>query len=104
MKTSLALIALCAWVLLLGACDKTPVDPTAPEVNQPAPNEYGATQGPATDPSLPPAESVFPPGTNAKTDPTLGETDGTRMPKQESDVKLLPGQNNDHSAPLSPAK
>src|SRR3990167_12853 len=104
MKKPLALIALCPWVLLLSACDKTPVVPTAPDANQPAPNEYGATQGPATDPSLPRAESAFPPGTNARTDPALGETDGTRKPKQESDVKLLPGQNNDHSAPLSPAK
>jgi hypothetical protein len=37
-------------------------------------------------------------------DPALGETDGTRKPKQESEVKLMPGQNNDHSAPLGPTR
>ena len=57
--------------------------------------------GLSTDPSLPPASSVFPPGT---TDPALGKTDGTRKPAQESDTKPMPGQNNDHSAPLSPAR
>jgi hypothetical protein len=33
--------------------------------------------------------------------PTMTQPDGTRKPAQESDTKLLPGQNNDHSAPLS---
>lgn len=103
MNTPLTLIALCACVVLLGACDKTPEAPTAPVVNQPVPDGYGATAGPASDPSLPPAESVFPPGAEARTDPALGETDGTRKPKQASEQKLLPGQNNDHSAPLSSA-
>lgn len=105
MKTPLNLIALCAVALLLGACDKTPLSPPKPTLSSPVPAESGTTPAaPVADPSLPPAESVFPPGSDAKSDPALGETDGTRKPKEESEEKLLPGQNNDHSAPLSPPK
>jgi len=42
------------------------------------------------------------PANDAQADPALEDTDGTRKPKKESDEQLLPGQNNDHSAPLSP--
>lgn len=48
---------------------------------------------------MPSAESVFAPGDAAKADPALGKTDGTRKPAQESETKLMPGQNNDHWAP-----
>ncbi|MBT9549724.1 MAG: hypothetical protein IV088_02660 [Hydrogenophaga sp.] len=101
MNTPSALIALCACVISLSACDKKPTTPPTPTLSLPVPSVSGATTGPSTDPSLPPAASVFPPGT---TDPALGATDGTRKPAQESDTKPMPGQNNDHSAPLSPAK
>lgn len=94
MKTSLGWIALFACGSLLMGCDRTP--PTPAMSNAPPPATAPAT----TDPSLPPAESVIPPGSAAKEDPAQGQTDGTRKPAQESDTKLLPGQNNDHSAPL----
>lgn len=104
MNKPFALIALCAGVVFLGACDKTTPAPPKPIINQPGLNESGATTGSVANPPVPSAESVLMPGNAATADPALGETDGTRKPKQESDVKLLPGQNNDHSAPLSPAK
>lgn len=105
MNTPSALIALSACVMLLSACDKTPIKPPTPTLSTPLPSTSGgATTGTPTDPSLPSASSVFPPGTAPKADPTLGPTDGTRKPAQESETKPMPGQNNDHSAPLSPAK
>jgi len=104
MKTPLAAIALCAGVMVVSACDKTAPAPPKPVVSMPAPAESGFTAGPAIDPSLPSAASVFPSGTAAQVDPAPGKTDGTRKPAQESAGVLMPGQNNDHSAPLSPAK
>lgn len=104
MNTPSTWIALCACAMCLSACDKKPSDLPTPTLSSPMPGGSGAATGPATDPSLPSAESVIPPGTAAKDDPALGETDGTRKPKETSDKALLPGQNNDHSAPLSPAK
>ena len=101
MNTPSALIALCACVMSLSACDKKPSDPPTPVLSSPVPVGTGTPAGTPTDPSLPSAASVFPSGT---TDPALAKTDGTRKPAQESDTKPMPGQNNDHSAPLSPAK
>ncbi|MDQ7745072.1 hypothetical protein [Hydrogenophaga pseudoflava] len=98
MKTSSVLIALVAGGSLLTACDRT--TPTPPVSTAPPPASAPAT----TDPSVPPAASVIPPGSVAKEDPALGQTDGNRKPAQESDTKLLPGQNNDHSAPLGTAR
>lgn len=100
MPTPCAVIALCACAMCLSACDKTPVKPPTPALSMPLPGAARATAGASTDPSLPPAESVFPPGTAARTD----ATDGTRKPAQTSDTVPLPGQNNDHSAPLSTAR
>lgn len=86
-------ITLFACGPLLMGCDKTPTTSPLPTA---APS--------AADPSVPSAESVFAPGDAAKADPALGKTDGTRKPAQESETKLMPGQNNDHSAPLGTAK
>lgn len=87
-------IALLASAFLLMGCDRAPTTPP------PTSNALPPATAPATDPSVPPTESVIPPGSAAKEDPAQGQTDGTRKPAQESDTKLLPGQNNDHSAPL----
>lgn len=98
MKTPSTLIVLFACGALLSACDKLPKQPPTPTMTQPASTPSAA------DPSVPAAASVFAPGDAIKADPALGKTDGTRKPAQESDTKLLPGQNNDHSAPLSTPK
>ncbi|UCU93182.1 hypothetical protein [Hydrogenophaga taeniospiralis] len=104
MNTPLNLIALCASVVLLTACDKTAPAPPTPMLSQPVAAEPGATASSEVNTSVPSAESVLPPANAASADPALGATDGTRKPKQESETKLLPGQNNDHSAPLNTAK
>ena len=101
MNTSSVLIALCACVTCLTGCDKKPSDAPMPVLSSPVPVGAVTPAGTPTDPSLPSASSVFPSGT---TDPALAKTDGTRKPAQESDTKPMPGQNNDHSAPLSTAK
>jgi hypothetical protein len=98
-------IALSTCLLWLTACDKTPTAQPTPIVNQPVPAESGATAGSGANTSVPPAESVFPPANAAQAEPVLKETDGTRKPAQEPEampvLKPMPGQNNDHSAPLS---
>jgi len=104
MSTPFALIALCAFALSLGACDKTPTSPPTPTVNRPAPTESGVATGALADPSLPSAQSVFPPASIAAAGSAPGRTDGLRNPAQESTGMPMPGQNNDHSAPVRPAK
>lgn len=95
MNTPWTLVTVFACGALLSACDKLPKQPPTPTMSQPA------VAPSAADPSVPSAASVFAPGNGAKADPAPGNTDGNRKPAQESDTKLLPGQNNDHSAPLS---
>jgi len=104
MNPPFTLIALCACVLWLGACDKTPTNLPTPMVNKPVPTESGAMAGSVADPSVPPAASVLPPATATKADPTLGRSNSTMSAAQESTAMPMPGQNNDHSAPLGPAQ
>jgi len=108
MKTPLTLIVLGASVVLLSACDRTPQPLPTPLLNAPgltSPSQpLGPPLGPPADPSLPSAESVFPPGSTASPIAAETETDGTREPKEAATGVLEPGQNNDHSAPLSTAK
>lgn len=101
MKTTMTLIAIGA---LLSACDRTPAPLPTPMLNTPGPIGLSPPLGPPNDPSLPPAESVFQPGSTASPNAAETETDGTREPKQAATGLLEPGQNNDHSAPLSTAK
>lgn len=101
MKSPLALI--CAGVLALGACDKTPTSPPTPVVTTPVPTESAATAGPATDPSVPSAESVFPNANTPIATANPGRSMAPLSDAQESTAMPMPGQNNDHSAPAAPA-
>lgn len=106
MKKPLAAIALSACLMSLAACDRTPpAVPPTPIADTPVPNEAGATANSGADVSVPPAASVFPPASATPMDPETTETDGTRKPALEPEaapiLKPMPGQNNDHSAPLS---
>ncbi len=85
-------------VLALAACSKPVPETPAPVVDTPVPDAAGATARPVENPGVPPAATVFPPG-----GPVPAETDGTRKPAQAPApvLKPMPGQNNDHSAPLS---
>lgn len=104
MHTPLALIALCACALSLGACDKTPTTPPTPVVSDPAAAESRAAAGSVAIPSVPSAESVFSPASPTKVDPPQERSNRTMSAAQESTAMPIPGQNNDHSAPLIPAK
>lgn len=98
MKTPLTLTALCAGALLLAGCDKTTPKPPEPRIDQAGPG-FGTTAETTTNPQVPPAETVFPAGS---TQPQATRTDGLRRPALEAPANTpLPGQNNDHSAPLS---
>ncbi len=83
-----------ACVPWLAGCDRTHSSPERPLV----------PLVPAVTPPLPTMDTVVLPPIRAKEDPTPKATDGVRRPAQQSDDKPMPGQNNDHSAPLSPAK
>jgi len=90
MKTAAYLISLSAslgCLALLSACDKTTVPLPTPSLDSPTP-----------------AVPVLPTVCGEHTDPAPTTTDGTRKPAQTSETQPLPGQNNDHSAPLSPAR
>ena len=63
----------------------------------------GSTPGSPADPSVPAAASVLAPATPASPDPTAGRSNGRMSAAQESGAMPMPGQNNDHSAPLRPA-
>ncbi len=104
MNTPYSLIAICAAALLLSACDKTPATPPKPTVSQPGPTLSGAMAAPAVDPSLPSAESALTPANAARADSALGRSNNTMSATQESTAMPMPGQNNDHSAPLGPAR
>ena len=95
--TALGLIA-----LALSACHKpAPVSP-APTVMA-VPNGSGAAPVNSAGTSVPPADSVLTPAAAAKADPAAGRTNSSMTRAQESSAMPLPGQNNDHSAPLTPA-
>ena len=103
MRKPFTLIALCTGALALNACDKTPTSHPAPIV-EPVQTESAAAAGPVATTSVPSADSVFSPASAAKADPTLGRSNSTMSAAQESTAMPIPGQNNDHSAPLGPAK
>lgn len=104
------LLACIALALLVSACSKrgpennTPVTPAAPAT----PAQFPATapaNARSTDASVPPADSVVMPAGNApRADATAGRANAAMTRREESSAMPMPGQNNDHSAPLAPAK
>ncbi len=56
------------------------------------------------DSSVPDTASVVAPGGAPKADAAAGRTNNSMTQAQESNQMPMPGQNNDHSAPLTPAK
>lgn len=95
-----AVLAACASLLWLGACDKTPTTPPKPSVSLPQAAAPGATVGASGDPSVPAADSVFTPAGAPKTEAPTGRSNSAMSAAQESSAMPMPGQNNDHSAPL----
>jgi hypothetical protein len=97
------LAALVAAALVLGACSKSFTDPPPP-VTQPAQDTPTPATAGAADPSVPAAAAVVAPAVGPKQDPAAGRTNASMSPGQEATAMPMPGQNNDHSAPLAPAQ
>ena len=104
MHPTSTVMALCSCVLWLGACDKTPPMPPAPVVSTPAPTESGVTTGSAGNTSVPAAEAVLLPANAAQTASAAGRSNSGLTNAQESTAMPMPGQVNDHSAPVVPGK
>ena len=103
MRTSFTAVALGLAISLLVACDRKPSTPPAPTVSL-VPIETRAATSATLDPSVPPADTVVTPAAQAKPDAAAGRTNRAMTRGQESSAMPMPGQNNDHSAPLAPTK
>ena len=103
-RLDVASAALCACAFLLSACEKTPTKPPTPLMDRPALTGSIAVPAPVEHQSVPSAETALSPAnaTNPVVQPA--RTDGNRSPSQESTGAVMPGQNNDHSAPLASEK
>jgi hypothetical protein len=95
--------ALLLMALVMIACSKEPSAPPAPMTTAP-PVETPPAKAGGPDTSVPDAGSVLTPSAGPKADPTAGRTNGAMTPSQESSAMPMSGQNNDHSAPVGPAK
>jgi hypothetical protein len=110
MRTALITTVFCGTAALLGGCQKTPTEleaaalrdgagATAPRSAQAVP---GTQAGSAANTSVPPANTVMAPATVQPAEPaSAGRTNTSMTRAQESSAMPIPGQNNDHSAPLS---
>ncbi len=96
-------VAIVVLALALGACSKAPAEPSAAMAT---PAQAGSAPDTAvgSNTSVPDAASVLKPGDATKADPAAGRSNGAMTRAQESGAMPLPGQNNDHSAPLPPAR
>ena len=95
--------ALVVAAMLLGACDKTPLRPPPP-LTTPGQGATAPTTAGTVDQSVPEASAVLPPAVAAKVDPAAGRSNSAMTREQESSAMPIPGQNNDHSAALTPGK
>ena len=94
-------ILFAATVLVAGCSPSAP--PAAPAQTAPQPGSLPVTSG-SSDPSVPSASTVLAPPPDSKPDPNQGRSNSSMTRAQESSAMPMPGQNNDHSAPLSPDK
>lgn len=90
-------------VLVLSACNRAPSEPP-PSMVRPVLGESVPTTTDTPDTSVPDARSVLTPAAAVKADPAAGRSNNAMSSVQESTAMPMPGQNNDHSAPLTPAK
>lgn len=103
MHAHLLLAGLCSTLLALTACDRVGSDPPSPRAESAAAEVV--TPAPAVPTSVPPADSVMAPARDVPPpDATAGRSNSTMSRAEESTAMPMPGQNNDHSAPVVPAK
>ncbi len=99
MQQHIALLTL-ASVLSLSACDKHPERPT-PLLKTEEQQKTNSTAITGSQTGVPSAESVFSGSTATQPIQPTGRPSGAMTPAQEKSGMPLPGQNNDHSAPLA---
>ena len=95
-------LTLAFGVVGLGACSKNPQPSPVPVLATPA----GTTSvGVGSDASVPAAASVLTPAPQASVPASSAGRDNKAMSRtEESTAMPMPGQNNDHSAPLPPSR
>lgn len=101
MRTSITAVFACAAASLLVACSKASPEP-GPDLAH-LPKVPGTQAGGVSDSSVPKADTVISPVPATQADPAAARANRTMSPAQESSAMPMPGQNNDHSAPLTPA-
>jgi hypothetical protein len=111
MRLKLFMTSVCMAALSLGACTDSPSVPASlpasiPPVSTTATPvvDNAAVATSSTDQSVPAAETVLTPAKDIKLDPAAGRVNTTMTKTQESTAMPLPGQANDHSAPLPASK
>lgn len=102
-RPAVALAALCVVAATLTACDRPASDPSVPRP-EPARVEAAPSAAGASGTSVPAADTVLLPGVTGQPDPKAARSNAGLSTAQESGAMPLPGQNNDHSAPLTPPK
>jgi len=103
MRSHTLLAGLCSVLLTVSACDRVGSDPPSPRAESAgtdvrSPAAVAPTSVPPADTVLAPAPATPPPDT------TAGRSNSTMSRSEESTAMPMPGQNNDHSAPVAPAK
>jgi hypothetical protein len=103
LQQAITIVTLSIAALLPAACSReAPVTPVPPIVQVPA--EPASAPASAPDTSVPAADSVIRPASEARPDSPAGRPNTSMTRAQESSQMPIPGQNNDHSAPVVPAK
>lgn len=101
MRTPSTPAAVCLAALLLSGCDGGRSDRPTPAV-APAGVEAARPAPPVADTSVPAADTVMSPANaTPRADAAAGRSNRTMSRAEESAAMPMPGQNNDHSAPLA---
>lgn len=108
MPTPMTVAAWCLAAVTLAACERDRMSPPLPRVSSVPtanPNAIPTAIGPATAPStgtVPPADTVFSPATEAaKAASSPERTNKAMTSAEERNAMPMAGQNNDHSAPAA---
>jgi hypothetical protein len=104
MRSNCFLIAtLCAAALPMGACSKSSVSPPTPTASTHT-ADSAVLPASGKDAAVPAADTVFTSAESVRPEPATERSNAAMTPAQEFAAMPLPGQTNDHSAPLSTGK
>lgn len=104
MRTRATLVVVGLTALMMSACDKRPSNVPVPVLER-ATVYTGSAAPPAGNTSVPSADTVVAPAGDAPKGPAAaGRANQSMTRAEESAAMPMAGQNNDHSAPVTPAK